>query len=103
MANIYTSVGQLIGNTPLLELGNFAAAHGAKARILGKLEGMNPGGSAKDRVAAAMIADAEQRGVLTKGGTIIEPTSGNTGTPRLPWATPSTWWATPRQTATRQP
>ena len=79
MANIYTSVGQLIGNTPLLELGNFAKAHGAKARILGKLEGMNPGGSAKDRVAAAMIADAEQRGVLQKGGTIIEPTSGNTG------------------------
>ena len=79
MANIYTSVGQLIGNTPLLELGNFAAAHGAKARILGKLEGMNPGGSAKDRVAAAMIEDAEQRGVLKKGGTIIEPTSGNTG------------------------
>ena len=79
MANIYTSVGQLIGNTPLLELSNFAKAHGAKARILGKLEGMNPGGSAKDRVAAAMIADAEQRGVLTKGGTIIEPTSGNTG------------------------
>ena len=79
MANIYTSVGQLIGNTPLLELGNFAKAHGAKARILGKLEGMNPGGSAKDRVAAAMIADAEQRGVLQEGGTIIEPTSGNTG------------------------
>ena len=79
MANIYTSVRQLIGNTPLLELGNFAAAHGAKARILGKLEGMNPGGSAKDRVAAAMIADAEQRGVLKQGGTIIEPTSGNTG------------------------
>ena len=79
MANIYTSVGQLIGNTPLLELGSFAKAHGAKARILGKLEGMNPGGSAKDRVAAAMIADAEQRGVLQKGGTIIEPTSGNTG------------------------
>ena len=79
MANIYTSVGQLIGNTPLLELGNFAKAHGAKARILGKLEGMNPGGSAKDRVAAAMIADAEQRGALQKGGTIIEPTSGNTG------------------------
>ena len=79
MANIYTSVRQLIGNTPLLELGNFAAAHGAKARLLGKLEGMNPGGSAKDRVAAAMIEDAEQRGVLKKGGTIIEPTSGNTG------------------------
>jgi len=79
MANIYTSVRQLIGNTPLLELGNFAAANGAKARLLGKLEGMNPGGSAKDRVAAAMIEDAEQRGVLKKGGTIIEPTSGNTG------------------------
>ena len=79
MANIYTSVRQLIGGTPLLELGNFAAAKGAKARILGKLEGMNPGGSAKDRVAAAMIEDAEQRGVLKKGGTIIEPTSGNTG------------------------
>ena len=79
MANIYTSVSQLIGGTPLLELGNFAAHYGAKARILGKLEGMNPGGSAKDRVAVAMIADAEQRGVLQKGGTIIEPTSGNTG------------------------
>ena len=79
MANIYTSVRQLIGGTPLLELGNFAAAHGAKARLLGKLECMNPGGSAKDRVAAAMIADAEQRGVLRAGGTIIEPTSGNTG------------------------
>ena len=79
MSNIYTSVGQLIGKTPLLELKNFAAANGAKARILGKLEGMNPGGSAKDRVAAAMIADAEKRGVLQPGGTIIEPTSGNTG------------------------
>ena len=79
MANIYSSVRELIGRTPLLELGGFAAANGAKARILGKLEGMNPGGSAKDRVAAAMIADAEQRGALTKGGTIIEPTSGNTG------------------------
>ena len=79
MANIYTSVRELIGRTPLLELGRFGAAHGAKARILGKLEGMNPGGSAKDRVAAAMIADAEQRGVLQQGGTIIEPTSGNTG------------------------
>ena len=79
MSNIYTSVGQLIGKTPLLELKHFADANGAKARILGKLEGMNPGGSAKDRVAAAMIADAEQRGVLQPGGTIIEPTSGNTG------------------------
>lgn len=79
MANIYTSVRQLIGGTPLLELKNFAAANGAKARLLGKLEGMNPGGSAKDRVAVAMIEDAEQRGVLQPGGTIIEPTSGNTG------------------------
>ena len=79
MSNIYTSVGQLIGRTPLLELKNFAEKNGAKARLLGKLEGMNPGGSAKDRVALAMIADAEQRGVLQKGGTIIEPTSGNTG------------------------
>jgi len=79
MSNIYTSVGQLIGRTPLLELKNFAEANGAKARLLGKLEGMNPGGSAKDRVAAAMIADAEKRGVLQPGGTIIEPTSGNTG------------------------
>ena len=79
MANIYTSVRQLIGNTPLLELKNFGKAMGAKARILGKMEGMNPGGSAKDRVAAAMIEDAEQRGVLQPGGTIIEPTSGNTG------------------------
>ena len=79
MSNIYTSVGQLIGRTPLLELKQFAEKNGAKARLLGKLEGMNPGGSAKDRVALAMIADAEQRGVLQKGGTIIEPTSGNTG------------------------
>lgn len=79
MSNIYTSVGQLIGRTPLLELKHFAGANGAKARLLGKLEGMNPAGSAKDRVAAAMIADAEQRGVLQQGGTIIEPTSGNTG------------------------
>ena len=79
MSNIYTSVGQLIGRTPLLELKNFASANGSKARILGKLEGMNPAGSAKDRVAAAMIADAKKRGVLQAGGTIIEPTSGNTG------------------------
>jgi len=79
MSKIYTSVGQLIGRTPLLELKNFAEANGAKGRLLGKLESMNPGGSAKDRVALAMIADAEQRGVLQPGGTIIEPTSGNTG------------------------
>ena len=79
MSKIYTSVGELIGRTPLLELKNFAKQQGAKARLLGKLEGMNPGGSAKDRVALAMITDAEKRGVLQAGGTIIEPTSGNTG------------------------
>ena len=79
MKRIYTSVRQLIGGTPLLELKNFAQATGAGACLLGKLEGKNPGGSAKDRVAAEMIADAEARGVLQPGGVIIEPTSGNTG------------------------
>ena len=79
MKGVYTSVRQLIGGTPLLELRNFAATQGLNVRLLGKLEGMNPGGSAKDRVAAAMIADAEARGVLREGGVIIEPTSGNTG------------------------
>ena len=79
MSNIYTSVGQLIGKTPLLELKHFAKSNGAKARILGKLEGMNPGGSAKDRIALAMIRDAEEKGLLREGSVIIEPTSGNTG------------------------
>jgi len=79
MKKIYTSVRELIGGTPMLELSSFAKAQGIQARLIGKLEGMNPGGSAKDRVAAAMIADAEARGVLRQGGTIIEPTSGNTG------------------------
>ena len=73
---IARSVTELIGNTPLLELKAFG---GAEATILAKLEGMNPGGSAKDRVAAAMIAGAEKDGRLAPGGTIIEPTSGNTG------------------------
>ncbi len=79
MGKIYTSVRELIGGTPLLELKNFNQANGIQARLLGKLESANPGGSAKDRVAVAMIADAEERGVLTPGGVIIEPTSGNTG------------------------
>lgn len=79
MAKIYTSIRELIGGTPLLELKQFSQANGIQARLLGKLESANPGGSAKDRVAAAMIADAEERGVLAPGGVIIEPTSGNTG------------------------
>ena len=76
---IYTSVDQLIGHTPLLEPKALSAHLGLKARLLLKLEGMNPGGSAKDRVALSMITDAEDRGILQPGGMIIEPTSGNTG------------------------
>ena len=76
---IYTSMEQLIGKTPLLELGRLTKALGLKARLLAKLEGFNPGGSAKDRVALAMIEDAEAKGLLVPGAVIIEPTSGNTG------------------------
>lgn len=79
MSNIYTSVSQLIGRTPLLELTNIAGTDGLKARVLAKLECRNPAGSAKDRVALAMIDDAERRGILKPGSVIIEPTSGNTG------------------------
>jgi len=79
MSNIYTSVSQLIGATPLLELTNIARTDGLKARLLVKLEGNNPAGSAKDRVALAMIDDAQRRGILQPGSVIIEPTSGNTG------------------------
>ena len=79
MARIYAHADQLIGGTPLLELTNIEKAEGLKARIVAKLEYFNPGGSVKDRVARAMIDDAEARGVLKKGATIIEPTSGNTG------------------------
>ena len=79
MSNIYTSVSQLIGGTPLLELCNIEKAEGLSARILAKVEGMNPAGSAKDRVGLSMIEDAEKKGLLKKGSTIIEPTSGNTG------------------------
>lgn len=75
MNKIYTSVEQLIGGTPLLQL----PADGPKARVLVKLESFNPGGSVKDRAALSMIADAEEKGLLPPGGTIIEPTSGNTG------------------------
>lgn len=79
MSKIYTSVEELIGNTPLLELTHLEQEFDLQARLLGKLECFNPAGSAKDRVASAMIADAEQRGLLTPGSVIIEPTSGNTG------------------------
>ena len=79
MANIYTSVDQLVGNTPLLELKNIEKEENLSCRLLAKLEGMNPAGSVKDRVALSMINDAEEKGLLPPGGTIIEPTSGNTG------------------------
>ena len=79
MSKIYASVEELIGNTPLLELTNLEKEYGLQARLLAKLEFFNPAGSAKDRVGSAMIADAEQRGLLKPGCVIIEPTSGNTG------------------------
>ena len=79
MSNIYTSVAQLIGKTPLLALNNIAKKDDLKARVLAKLEGCNPAGSAKDRVALSMILDAEEKGILKPGSVIIEPTSGNTG------------------------
>lgn len=79
MARIYSSLTQLIGNTPLLEVTNIEKSEHLKAKILVKIESFNPGGSVKDRVALAMIEDAEKRGLLKPGGTIIEPTSGNTG------------------------
>lgn len=79
MANIKTQLTELIGNTPLLELKRLTKAHNSQATIIAKLEYFNPGGSAKDRIALAMIEDAEQKGILTPGATIIEPTSGNTG------------------------
>lgn len=79
MSRIYTSVQQLIGATPLLELCNLEKEDNLAARVLAKLEYFNPAGSAKDRVALAMILDAEEKGILRPGSTIIEPTSGNTG------------------------
>ena len=79
MANIYTSADQLIGKTPLLELTHIEKNLGLKAKILAKLEYLNPAGSVKDRVAKAMIDDAEEKGLLKPGSVIIEPTSGNTG------------------------
>ena len=79
MSNIYTSAEQLIGNTPLLELCQIERAKDLRSKLLAKLEYLNPAGSAKDRVAKAMLDDAEARGILTPGSVIIEPTSGNTG------------------------
>ncbi len=79
MSNIYTSADQLIGKTPLLELTHIEKAHDLKAKIVAKLEYFNPAGSVKDRIAKAMIDDAEAKGLLKPGSVIIEPTSGNTG------------------------
>ena len=79
MADIYTSVDQLVGKTPLLELTNLERQFGLKARLLAKLEYLNPAGSAKDRVAKYILNDAEEQGILTKDSVIVEPTSGNTG------------------------
>lgn len=79
MAKIYENVGELVGNTPLMELKNLEKQEGLKARLLAKLEYLNPAGSVKDRVGKAMIEEAEREGRLKPGGVIIEPTSGNTG------------------------
>ena len=79
MSAVYTSADQLIGHTPLLELTHIEKAHGLKAKILAKLEYFNPAGSVKDRIAKAMVDDAEAKGLLKPGSVIIEPTSGNTG------------------------
>ena len=79
MSKIYTSADQLIGKTPLLELTHIEQAEGLEAKVLGKLEYFNPAGSVKDRIAKAMIDDAERKGLLKPGSVIIEPTSGNTG------------------------
>ncbi len=79
MGKIYTSVDQLIGNTPMVDLKRFAEIEGCNARLLGKLEFMNPAGSVKDRVAREMLDDAKERGLINQDTVIIEPTSGNTG------------------------
>ena len=79
MSRIFTSADQLIGHTPLMELTNIEKKHGLRAKLLAKLEYFNPAGSVKDRIAKAMIDDAEAKGLLKPGSVIIEPTSGNTG------------------------
>ena len=79
MSNIYTSVSQLVGNTPLVELSNYEKNNKLEAKLIAKVEYFNPAGSVKDRIAKAIIEDAEEKGLLKPGYTIIEPTSGNTG------------------------
>lgn len=79
MANIKSNLTELIGNTPLLELKHVEAAENLQAELVAKVEYFNPGGSVKDRIAFAMIEDAEEKGLLKPGALIIEPTSGNTG------------------------
>ncbi|MCD7867915.1 MAG: cysteine synthase A [Clostridiales bacterium] len=79
MSRVYDSITDLIGGTPLLKLGRFAQKNGLEATLLAKLEYLNPAGSVKDRIAKSMIEDAEEKGLLREGSTIIEPTSGNTG------------------------
>ena len=76
---VYRSAAEIIGNTPLVELGNYRAIHGLKATIVGKVEFVNPGGSIKDRIAKAMIEDAFSSGQIDGATVLIEPTSGNTG------------------------
>lgn len=79
MSNIHKSIAELVGNTPLVELSNYEEQHGLKAHIIGKLEYLNPTGSVKDRLALALIQDGERRGLIKKGDTLIDVTSGNTG------------------------
>ena len=79
MAKIYKNAAELVGNTPLLEVGNIEKNLGLETKVLVKLEYFNPAGSAKDRIALSMIEDAEEKGILKPGAVIIEPTSGNTG------------------------
>ncbi len=79
MAKVYKQITELIGQTPLVELGKYSASKGLETPIVAKVEFFNPGGSVKDRIGLAMIEDAEQKGILKPGATIIEPTSGNTG------------------------
>ena len=79
MAKIYKQITDLIGKTPLVDLGKYSASKGLETPVIAKVEFFNPGGSVKDRIALAMIEDAEQKGILKPGATIIEPTSGNTG------------------------
>ena len=76
---VYSSISELVGHTPLVQLQRFAAVRGLKANLLAKVEYFNPAGSVKDRIACAMLDDAEQRGLLKPGAVIVEPTSGNTG------------------------